>query len=472
MNSPSPHWRIGLALFVAIAMVRMSLVMYAATPLPFYDEWPGVIDRIARPMFAHALHPVAMLLATHNEHVLAPTRLLEWGLLCANDLQFDNTLVCALSQLLRAALASALIVLALPAFARWPRLFVIAAAAFAAIPYDWENIAMGFANSYFLLGGFSVFTIVSAALVWRTAPGTIALLAFALLADVSMGSGFFAAAIGLCIVLARWHGGDLGTHAVLAFATTLAACVVCGVVLTWHAAGHASIGALQVVQIMLAMLAWIPTAMLGYSCLRSDARNRCELALFGVSLWGLAEILAIIVMRPEFRLWLPISRHMEILGMAAFANIGCLMRAAHSTPALRRLARWTLPAFACAIALGTPFAGYWFDWRANNLAAQAQRIGHYIRQGDAATWTNAPVAELPFPSPEYLRAELDADDVRYILGDRYGTRPQPAPLTAFWRGFGVDLRAWRFAIWPAMALLAWLLLPLAWRRMRYATIPE
>jgi hypothetical protein len=472
VNSPSLHWRIGLALFAAIAMVRVSLAMYVATPLPFYDEWPGVIDRIARPMFAHALHPVAMLFATHNEHVLAPTRLLEWGLLCANDLQFDNTLVCALSQVLRAALAAALIGMALPAFARMPRLFVAGAAAFAAIPYDWENIGMGFANSYFLLAGFSVFTIVSAARVRRIVPGTIALLAFALLADVSMGSGFFAAAIGLCIVLARWHGGDLGTHTVLAFATTLAACTVCGVVLTWHATGHASIGAWQGLQIMLAVLAWIPTAVLGYLCLRSHTLDRCELALFGVSLWGLAEILAIIAMRPEFRLWFPISRYMEIVGIAAFANIGCLMRAARSMPALRRLARWTLPAFACAIALGTPFAGYWLDWRANNLAAQAQRIGHYIRQGDAATWTNAPIVELPFPSPEYLRTELDADDVRYILGDVYGTRPQPAPLTAFWRGFSADLRAWRCAICPAMALLAWLLLPPAWRRMQYATIPE
>lgn len=472
MNSPSPHWRIGLALFVAIAMVRVSLAMYVATPLPFYDEWPGVIDRIARPMFAHALHPVAMLLATHNEHVLAPTRLLEWGLLCANDLQFDNTLVCALSQLLRAALAAALIVLALPAFARRPRLFVVAAAAFASIPYDWENIGMGFANSYFLLAGLSVFTILSAARVRRIVPGTIALLAFALLADVSMGSGFFAAAIGLCIVLARWHCGDLGTHAVLAFAITLAACAVCGVVLTWHATGHASIGALQALQMALIGFIWIPTGMLAYSCLRTRTPDSCELALLGVSLWGLAEIIAIIAMRPEFRLWFPISRYMEILGIAAFANIGCLMRAAYSTPALRWPARWVLPAFACAIALGTPFAAYWFDWRANNLAAQAQRIGHYIRQSDVATWTNAPVAELPFPSPEYLRAELDADDVRYILGDVYGTRPRPAPLTAFWRGFGADLRAWRFAIWPAMALLAWLLLPPAWRRMRYATIPE
>ena len=145
MNSPSLHWRIGLALFAAIAMVRVSLAMYVATPLPFYDEWPGVIDRIARPMFAHALHPVAMLLATHNEHVLAPTRLLEWGLLCANDLQFDNTLVCALSQVLRAALAAALLVLALPAFARMQRLFVAGAAAFdiievpAPVPKSWYH---------------------------------------------------------------------------------------------------------------------------------------------------------------------------------------------------------------------------------------------------------------------------------------------------------------------------------------------
>jgi hypothetical protein len=472
VKSPSPHWRIGLALFVAIATVRVSLAMYVATPLPFYDEWPGVIDRIARPMLAHALHPVAMLLATHNEHVLAPTRLLEWGLLCANDLQFDNTLVCVLNQLLRAALAATLIVLALPALVRRPRLFVMAAAAFAAVPYDWENIGMGFANSYFLLAGFSVSTIVAAARVRFIVPGAIALVAFALLADVSMGSGFIAAAIGLFVVAVRWQRGDLRTIAAFVFAAALGACAAIGMALTWRATGGISIGALQALQIMLAVLAWIPTAVLGHHCLRSHAVDRCELALLGVSLWGLAEILAIIAMRPEFRLWFPISRYMEILGIAAFANIGCLMRAEHSTPALRRLARWTLPAFACAIALGTPFAGYWLDWRANNLAAQAQRIGRYVRQGDAATWTSAPVAELPFPSPEYLRAELDADDVRYILGDVYGTRPQPAPLTGFWRGFGTDLRAWRFAIWPAMALLAWLLLPSAWRRMRYATIPE
>lgn len=472
MNPPSPRWRIGLALFAAIATVRLSLALYIATPLPFYDEWPGVIERIARPMLAHTLHPVAMLLATHNEHVLAPTRLLEWGLLGANDLQFDNTLVCALSQLMRAALAAALIVLALPAFARMPRLFVAAAAAFAAIPYDWENIGMGFANSYFLLAGFSVFTIVSAARVRRIVPGTIVLIAFALLADVSMGSGFFAAALGMFVVATRWQRGDLRTPAALVFAVALGACVAIGMALTWRATGGVSIAALPALQIMLAVLVWIPTAVLGHHCLRSHAVARCDLALLGVSLWGLAEILAIIAMRPEFRLWFPISRYMEILGIAAFANIGCLMRVAHSTPALHWLARWALPAFACAIALGTPFAAYWFEWRVNNLAAQAQRIRHYIRQGDAATWTSAPVAELPLPSLDYLRAQLDAPDVRYILGDIYGTRPQPAPLTAFWRGFGADLRASRFAIWPAAALLAWLLLPPAWRRVRYATIPE
>jgi hypothetical protein len=472
VNSPSQHWRIGLALFVAISTVRLSLAQYMATSLPFYDEWPGVIDLIARPMLAHALHPGAMLLTTHNEHVLAPTRLLEWGLLRANDLQFDNTLVCALSQLLRAALAAALIVLALPAFARRPRLFVTAAAAFAAIPYDWENLGMGFANSYFLLAGFSVFTIASAARVRRIVPGAVALVAFALLADVSMGSGFFAAAIGMFVVVVRWQRGDLRTIAAFAFAAALVACVAIGMALTWRAMGGVSITALPALQIALVVLVWIPTAVLGYYCLRSHTVDGCELALLGVSLWGLAEILAIIVMRPEFRLWFPISRYMEILGIAAFANIGCLMRAAYSTPALRWPARWTLPAFACAIALGTPFAAYWFDWRANNLAAQAQRVAHYVKRGDATAWTAAPVTELPFPSPDYLRAELDAADVRYILGDVYGTRPQPAPLTAFWRRFGADLRALRFAIWPATALLAWLLLPAAWRRMRYVTIPE
>ncbi|HST27904.1 MAG TPA: hypothetical protein VLK26_06000 [Rudaea sp.] len=470
MNALPQRRRIGLALFVVITTVRLSLALYMATPLPFHDEWPAVIDQIARPLLAHTFQP-GVLLATHNEHVLAPSRLLEWGLLSANDLQFDNTLVCALNQVLRAALAALLIVLALPVFSRAPRLFVFAAAAFATIPYDWENIGMGFASSYFLLAGFSIFTIVVATRARRVVPGTIALAALALLADVSMGSGFFAAAIGLFVVAVRWQRGDLRTIAAFLFAMALGACVVIGMSLTWHITGHAAIGALQSLQIALAMLVWTPTLALGYSHLRGRISDPCALALLGVSLWGLAEILAIVAMRPEFRLWFPISRYMEILGVAAFANIGCLMRTASFVPALRWLARWALPAFACAIVLGTPLAAHWFDWRADNLAAQAQRVARYVKHGDTTIWTAAPVTELPFPSPEYLRSELDAADVQYILGDVYGTRPQPTPLTAFWRGFGTDLRAWRLVLWPSALLLALILLPPSWRRVRHATIP-
>ncbi|MBS0571025.1 MAG: hypothetical protein JSS28_10480 [Proteobacteria bacterium] len=466
-----PRWRIGLALFVAIATVRLSLVLYMATPLPFYDEWPQLIDGIARPMLTQTLRPGAMLLATHNEHVLAPTRLLEWGLLRANDLQFDNTLACALNQVLRAALAALLIVLALPLFPRRSRWFVCAATAFVAIPYDWENIGMGFANSYFLLAGFSILAIVAATRVRRLVSGTIGLVAFALLADVSMGSGFFAAAIAVAIMAMRWRTGDLRTSATLVFAAALIACGITGAALTWRATGGASIGALQVLQIVLVLCLWIPTGILGYRCLGARTLGRFDLALLGVSLWGLAEILAILALRPEFRLWLPISRYMEILGIGAFANLGCLMRVADTVPSLRGFTRWALPAFAGAIVLGAPFATHWFEWRAGNLAAQAQRVERYIRQGDTTALTTAPATELPFPSSEYLRAELDAADVRYILGDVYGMRPRPAPLTAFWRGFGADLRAWRFAIWPAMALLAWGLLPPSWRRRRCATIP-
>ena len=468
--SPSvQRWRIGLAVFVAIATVRVSLAMYVATPLPFYDEWPAVIDQIARPMFVHALHP-GVLLATHNEHVLAPTRLLEWGLLYANDLEFDNSLVCALNQVLRAALAALMIVLALPAFRRAPRLFVAAAVAFATIPYDWENIGMGFANSYFLLAGFSVYVIIAAARVQRIVPGALALSALALLADVSMGSGFFAAGVGFLIVSMRWRLGDLPSPAALAFAAVLAACTSIGVALTWRATGAASIGAVQALQIVLTLLAWIPTVALVGSCLRNRTSDRCPLALLGVSLWGLAEILAIIAMRPEFRLWLPISRYMEILGVAAFANIGCLMLAARYAPLLRLPARWALPAFTCAIVLGAPYAAAWLDWHAGVLSAQAQRLRQYVREGDIAVLANAPAVELAYPSLQYLQHELDAPDVRQILGDVYGMRLRPAPLTSFWRALNADLRAWRFAIWIAAATLALKLVPPPWRRVRCATI--
>jgi hypothetical protein len=455
--------RAGLAVFVVLFTARLSLAMFCATQLPFYDEWSAVIDAIARPLLAHRFDP-AVLLATHNEHVLAPSRLLELVLLWANDMQFDNTLVVVTNQFFYAATSAALIVLALPAFAARPRMFVATATLYACLPYDWENIGMGLANSYVFLTLFSVATILVCARVRRGVPGGTAIVACALAAAVSMGGGFLAALVGLVVIALRWRHRDLSSPIAMSLGIALIACATVGVALTWHATVMPRPGIWQCVQMAIALLLWFPAIAFGTHIARTGAMRRCDLPLLGVALWGLLEVLAMIAARPEFRLWLPISRYMEILSVAAFANLACALRLAEPVPALQGFARAALPGIALAIALAAPYAFAWFDWRAANLVAQAQRIQRYVQAHDMGAIVAAPSVELAHPDRNYLRRELDAADVRYLLGDTYGTRPKPAPLTVALRTIESDLRTLRYALWPCAALLALLLLPASWRQ--------
>ncbi len=188
-------------LFLLIASVRMMLVALFAPETPYYDEWDGVIELMARPLLAGRFD-ASTLLQLHNEHLLLWTRLLSYAQLRLADLQFDNVSVCLASQCLYAAMAAWLIAAATRHLGAYAPAFALAAGLVAVLPYGWENIAMGWGNPYYFLVGFSAGTVVLAARL-RTAAGSVPLALCALAAGVSMGSGAAAGVVALLAIALR-----------------------------------------------------------------------------------------------------------------------------------------------------------------------------------------------------------------------------------------------------------------------------
>jgi hypothetical protein len=434
MNIPdrpmrNAEWvRLVLGLFFIVFATRIALALLVAPEIPFYDEWDGVIDGMARPLLAgnFSLH---FLLEPHNEHPLLWTKALSYLMLRAGDLQFDNVPVCEVSQLIYAALAAVLIGLAagnLPQARGW---FVASAGAAAMLPYGWENIGAGWDNSFYFLLAFSAGAIILASRM-RGKPAALILLgAMTLAAGVSMATGVFAGAAALLALGLRLRIGTLSRRSAAVAALLIVVAMAASAVLVARSDRVAiAWGLVQSAELAVLVLLMAPTWLLLFRLARGNGSN-ADVAFVAVSLWGCMQIGALLLGRPAFRLWFPISRYVEILAAAAFANLGCLSRLATAYPAQRAWALAARAAMAGTLLLTlafAPFAWHWMNVRADNERIQAQRLASYIHDDNAHALDDAPAQELPYPSRQRLRQLVDAADVRLILGDRVGTRAVPS----------------------------------------------
>ena len=470
--------RVAAGLFVLLFPVRLALALMVAPEIPFYDEWDAVIDGMARPLLAgnFSLH---YLLAPHNEHVLFWTKGLSYLLLRAGDGQFDNVPVCEVSQLFYSGIVATLIALAASNLTatdnssggnfrpvQW--WFVASAAIAAMLPYAWENIGMGWGNSYYFLLGFSAATIILASVV-RGSPGAFVLLAIvAVAAGVSMASGFFAGIAGLIALALRVRIGTLPARSAALAAVALLLAMAAGIALV-ILPGRVPIewGMLQSVELLVLLLLLSPAWIVLLRLWRGQGSN-ADVAFACVAVWGFMQVCAILLGRPVFRLWYPISRYVDVLALTAFAVIGCLCRLAIAEPAPRL---WTLLSrivMGATIALSLAFAP--FAWHAMNLRAEHQRaqtvrLVRYVHAGDIGAIENAPAEELPYPQRDRLRHLLDAPDVRRILGDEAGTRAAPRVFVEKVRAVNAALA--RNAIWilPLATILGLLILTAPRRRV-------
>jgi hypothetical protein len=467
-TDPRPRRRtfatLAIGLFLLIAALRLALVVLFAPETPYFDEWDGVIDRMARRMLADS-YPLAALFEPHNEHTLVWTRLLSYAQLRLADLQFDNVTVCLVSQCLYAAIAAALIAAAAQALPPFRGGFVAAAGLVAALPYGWENIAVGWGNPYYFMIGFSAATLLLAARL-RGPLSTVPLALAALAAGVSMGSGVAAGVVALLVVFLRWRCGELPARAAQHMAIPLL--LATGLLLanaSPSAAPTLHWGPLQSAELALALVLWLPVWLLGARLLRGRG-NGVDAVFVGFAVWGFLQLLAILVGRPQFRLWFPISRYIDVLAVGAFANLGCLCRFAMANPEQRawtRLARGGLVAAVVASLAFLPFAWHWTRVRAADERAQVVRLERYIRHGDSAAIAEADGNHLAHPSRERLRELVDAPDVQRILGDRVGTRPEPSAWVREQRALRAALLRHGGWLLPLILALGLLVLARVWR---------
>ena len=98
-----------LAAIVAVAGLRIMLVANYANSIPYSDEWDAVMALPVR-LVAEGRYSLWELLRPHNEHTLAPTRLVSVLALWVNSGQFDNLPIVLFNALLFA------LVWALPIF--------------------------------------------------------------------------------------------------------------------------------------------------------------------------------------------------------------------------------------------------------------------------------------------------------------------------------------------------------------------
>jgi hypothetical protein len=474
--------RIFAGLFVLLFPVRLALVLMVAPEIPYYDEWDAVIDGIARPLLSGNFSP-NYLFAPHNEHVLFWTRGLNYLLLRAGDLQFDNVPVCEISQLVYAGIAASLIALAAinlgsgtgnAASTLRPQGWFVASASIAALlPYAWENIGMGWGNSYYFLLGFSMATIIFAS-VARGSAGALVLLGIAAIAaGVSMGSGFFACIAGLLALILRVRIGALSARRALRVAVVLLLATALTVALLIRPSRvPIEWSVLQSVELLVVLLLLSPAWILLLRLWQGHGSN-ADVAFVCVAVWGLMQVCAILLGRPAFRLWYPISRYVDVLALTAFAGIGCLCRLAiaEAPPqvwtALSRIVMVAAIVLSLAFA---PFAWNAMNQRADNQRAQTAQLIRYIHAGDAGAIEQAPADFLPYPQRDRLRRLLDAPDVRRILGDEVGTRAAPSAFVDNVRVVNAALASKAIWILPLTTMLGLLILTNPRRRARRLSV--
>lgn len=436
-SRPPRFWPLAAGLVLLIAAARIAATLYVMREVPNYDQW-AAIDGIALPLAAKTFD-LRYLFAPHNEHLIVWTKLLDWLQLVAADDQYDQRPVGILLALLSAIGAAWLLAGGTRHLKKGRVAWLCAGLGLAMIPYSWESLSVTWNNSF-------VFLILGAAgTLWLAAKGTSTraplMLIAAIVSALAMGSGWIAPVIGIGAIAFRAIRKDLSVSGAAALGLPLAAVVAFALALTIgkaHSGDSRTVNFASVfAQIAVLTAAFVPTGIiLARAVARaSDAMDaatnadwRSDLFVATLSAWGYLHVLSMIVLRADFHLWMPISRYMDVISVAIMANLACLLRVTELGFgwSWSRIAVPVVAAFAAVTMLAAPLPLYYLHWQADRLARAEALIATVVRDHDSAALARANPLILPFPDRAYLEQRLSDENVRRILGDRVGSRTEPA----------------------------------------------
>ena len=442
-----------LAAFAAFLLVlggHFLLIDRAGSPVPIHDQWQAEAEYVFLPSLEGTLN-AHLLFHYHGEHRIVPTRLLALALFKLNHDRWDVLLQMTFNAVLAALLTAALVLLA-RRFLRPPALLLFATAfgALHASALFYGNALWGFQSQfYFLL----VFTLTHLALVLRHAPFSARWflgLACSALACLSMGSGFFSAAIVALLSLWRFLAPSYSHLRRPSLLNTLAHLTIVLIALT--TAPHfpsPSVNFAHVLHTFLHCLAWpirfynpwgallwLPFAVFLFQlALRfRRAPSHRDLLLAALGLWVLAQIAAIAWARSTPA---PViaPRYYDILLLGLAANTLALAR-------ILRVSRLQLPlaahfslVAATLLWLGTSgwFAFHFAEshrrYDLPALASYAERQIHHVRTflatDNPAALQSEPYPKIPHPDPAYLAQLLRNPRVRAFLPAELNDLPPP-----------------------------------------------
>ena len=337
---------LSLSLFSFVVGVHWSAFDKFGSDIPNWDQWDAEGLYLLAPFFEkdhfaeHLFHP-------HNEHRVVITKLQNLGLTIL-DGQWDARLEAISNALVHAALAVAFWVVG-PRWlaARWHAVFFVTMAALFGAPVAWQNILGGFHSQQYWLLLLSFLAMVSLPFARTWSARWFFGVAMATLAMFTMGSGLFAAAMVLGVVVVRLLRKTTTLRAAwptVAFTLTL---VVVGLVTRVEVYYHEALKAktandyfLSMIHSLqwpaprayswLALLLWLPWLLVAWRIVRDKTESTAALTILAFGGWVLTQILATAYARGAGGDY-PASRYMDTLAFGMGANalaVGWLLSSA------------------------------------------------------------------------------------------------------------------------------------------------
>jgi hypothetical protein len=426
---------------IVAAAIHAAIVAAWANPIPYSDEWIAIVDDVLRRSATGQLG-LWNLFQPHNEHTMAPTRLLALVALWLNHGQFDNVPVA----LLNAALYAGAMALPIALFFRHAegplRLFALVLGIAALAPIEGEDLIFGFQNQYYFMIAGTVATLWLATATSASKRALAAFAALALATCVSMGTGFVAAALGAAIGAVRLRQEPQRRGILIKYIATGAAITLLGIVLAIHAFAvmkqHGILGDRHIdldgIRRVLSCLAWpyganpvlgaalaLPfAAFAARTVWRRDPSSRLDLLALGLGLWAGAQVCALAFDRHSEATSLA-SRYLPVILFWPAMNVYALFRLAIDASA-RASRRWAnvlplLPLLAAGalisnVAKLVPVSLAAVAVASQQHQMQAEHVARYVRLGDRNAIYAAGHMQVPYPNFDKLRSLLDDPAVR------------------------------------------------------------
>ena len=429
--------------FLSAALIilgaKISLIHYYGSDLPFWDQW-DTEPQLLYIAYDQGKLSWSSLFSPHNEHRLFFSRLWALSLYVINQ-QWDAHLQTVANAFLHTFFGLWLVWILWKLNEKkelWIMLGVFILTL--AVPFSWENTLFAFQSSFYFLLGFSSMAIL---LIPQNQPFSKAWMIgifFAFLSLFTMGSGFFAAAVSMALILIRAFRERRMTRSDGVSLVSCLLIVLAGILLIQVPEGHAVLRPKTFSDFLTALgkdlswpwidvpfvfpLFWSPFVILSYRIGISKKGNMSRYPFFimGLGLWTLMQCVAVAYAR-GFEGSGPASRYMDSLSMIPIVNILAAHYLYRQSTAKFTKRKGFIIAFSCWYAFS--IIGFLnllingsiegFSNTGASLAKQSETVRHYLTSEDDDVILKARHMEIPYPDEKKLSLWLRDQAIRDLL---------------------------------------------------------